>query len=162
MDEGEVTAFVEALAEFHASTYFLMMKHPGGKEGFLEDYPGLSGVNPFDENMEHMMRSSIEQTLTSIEAIVRELVDDKTADKIAKFRPHAYGNWVDAFTLPWGDFATIIHGDSWFNNVMFRLVTNLKVFLLYQWHLLIDMILMEIQKNWHYWTSKSADYQVLR
>ncbi len=121
MDEGEVKAFIEALAEFHASMYFLMMQHPGGKEKFCKDYEGLAGIKPFDENTEKMMRGNIEQTLTTIEAVVRDLVNDATADKIGRFKPLAYKKWVDAFSNPWGDFGTIIHGDSWFNNAMFRL-----------------------------------------
>ena len=120
MDEGEVKAFIEALAEFHASMYFLMVQHPGGKAGFLNEHEGLKGVKQFDEATEAMMRRSADQTLDTIEAIVRDFMGNQTADKIAKFRPHAYKKWADGLCKPWGDFRTIVHGDSWFNNAMFR------------------------------------------
>ncbi len=120
MDESEVKAFVEALAEFHASTYYVMSQHCDGKSGFLNDHKGLKCIKDFDPNHGAMMRQSNDHIQSNIEAIVRELVDDNTANKIQRFRPHAYDIWCEKFMKPHGKFQTIIHGDSWFNNAMFK------------------------------------------
>ncbi len=120
MDEGERIAFVEALAEFHASTHYLMSEHSEGKEGYLNDFEDLRCIKDFDATTEGMMKGSIHQGMGTLEAIARELLDDKIANKISAFEPHAYERWYEGFIKPYGHFQTIIHGDAWINNAMFR------------------------------------------
>ena len=117
MDHWERRAFLEALAELHASTYYLMSKHSGGMQGYLDEHQDLVYIKEFDPEEDVMM---IKDCVATLEALACELIDGKTADKIKKFEPHAFEKWHEAYIKPYGEFQTIIHGDAWINNAMFK------------------------------------------
>ncbi len=121
MNDSELKHFLEGLAEFHATNYFLATSHPGGMEGFFDDNECLKGVKPMDgSQVDAYLRAQCEGTLSTVIDICRNLNESEIADKIEKFKPYAFGKVKEAGKDVVGYFKTIIHGDYWVNNCMFK------------------------------------------
>ncbi len=58
--------------------------------------------------------------------LVEEHHSKELADKIYKYKPHAFFAFFDAWMSPFGNFTTIVHGDAWANNAMFKYVCLIK------------------------------------
>lgn len=118
MDE-KVTLFLEALASFHASTH-QMLASVGGIEAFLKNYPSLRQVNPMAPEFTTDWRSNMEGGLETTAKIAKEYINEEVSIKVANWKDKIWQTFYDGFFTPCGDYQTIIHGDAWQNNVMFK------------------------------------------
>ena len=108
------------MAEFHASTYYLCNSYPGGKDAFLADHKILKGLKPFDATTKKAWRQAVTQVLEGASWIAKEYLGQEIADKVMGMIPYSFNAFMDARLNPYGNFQTIIHGDSWANNAMFK------------------------------------------
>ena len=67
-----------------------------------------------------MFKPSIESMLETASLIAKEYISDEMAEKVLKLKPHVFYHFMAGWQEPFGNFTTIIHGDSWANNAMFK------------------------------------------
>ena len=119
MDEGEVTLFLEALAEYHAASYDFVNKFPGGIDGIVKEHPTLKGIKEFDGTMDKMMRDNIAQMFDIVAMIGKDYIDPALEEKVLKYKPHSAQIWMEGMFRRSGNFGILIHGDSWAKNAMY-------------------------------------------
>ncbi len=123
MTETEIRNYMEALGSLHATTYHVIKVKFGDNEAFIERYPALANLkrvfaadDPFKAHMDNIARN--------IDVIIREYMTDEIADRFNKFAPRFFEVFQAGLHKPFGDFRTLIHGDSWANNAMFKHDSN--------------------------------------
>ncbi len=87
MNEEEIKHWLEALAEFHASTYHLLTSYKnGGKDGFLADNPSLKGIRSIGGALEAGFKIGITTMMNDLGAALAEEKDfgPEVANKIKK------------------------------------------------------------------------------
>jgi 5-methylthioribose kinase len=124
MDEGELTLFLEALAEFHAAMYHVMTTIEGDKATFLEKYPTLWGLNEMNPAIKGMFKESQQAVTDTIAKIAKEYFGQDVHDRMVAWKLNSFDIWYNTFLKPVGKFTTIVHGDAWANNAMFMYVIN--------------------------------------
>ena len=119
LQDEDLTLFLQALASFHAST-FQIIQESGGQDAFLQKYPTLANNLPLNKEFETMFKKEFNNNCENFALTARDFIDDKTSEKILKFKKKIWSCFEKGFHQPYGDFHSIIHGDSWVNNAMFR------------------------------------------
>ncbi len=118
--KDEMKAFLEALGEFHASTYYLISTYPGGKDNFLAEHPTMKEMKSLGPEMEKSFKDGIDVMVEAVSDMCKTYVSEDLAKKVMQVKPYAFHNFNDAWLKTYGNFTTIIHGDSWANNAMFK------------------------------------------
>ncbi len=133
LNDSEVMAYVEALAAFHASTYHIINTKFGGLDEFLEKQTDLALMKPFTEQIRQMFTDTMKDIATNMDILAREHMDADIAERFSKFAPGMIDIFLQGFCKRVGIFQTLIHGDSWMNNAMFKhdangIVTDFSMF----------------------------------
>ncbi len=111
---------MEALAEFHATTYHVINESYGGIEKFRETYPELADLKPMGEGTKQTFKTTLDKIVGNIETLAREFVSDEVAERFVQLGPELFPTLESGLHKPRGRFQTLIHGDSWANNAMFN------------------------------------------
>ena len=119
LQDHDLTLFLQALASFHATTYQLVQES-GGKEEFLQKYPSLTNNLPLNGDFETMFKNEFIKHCENYALTAKDFIDERSSENVLKFRDRIWSCFAKGFYQPYGDFQTIIHGDSWINNAMFR------------------------------------------
>ena len=91
----------------------------GGRDAFLEKYPTLEKVNQFSEESAAFFRKSTDDICENMGLIAKDFISAEAGEKLDAYKDRLWEEFDIGFFEPYGDFQTIIHGDSWANNAMY-------------------------------------------
>ena len=118
----EIILFMKKLANFHASTHHLVQE-TGGMEIFLEKYPCLRKNNPPNKDVLTVFKQSFLGSMDNAVDIAKDYINAEVSEKMKKIT-NAFEIFMKYFFDPYVNkndgYQTIIHGDGWQNNAMFR------------------------------------------
>ena len=102
------------------------MDSKGGVKKILDAYPSLERINPLKEDILAMIEKSILGSIDNAIDIAKDYINHQAAEKVIKFKPKAFQTFKKYFfdyseaTDSKEGYQTIVHGDAWQNNAMFR------------------------------------------
>ncbi len=120
LTDSEVEIFCEELAAFHASAYHFIKTKFGDNGEFVKKHPMMAFFKMIIPETEEMIKSTLMGGAGNIDILARDYMDPGVADRFAKFIPQVWDMFKDGLAKPCGSFNTLIHGDSWANNAMFK------------------------------------------
>eukprot|EP00096_Caligus_rogercresseyi_P011259 TRINITY_DN4377_c0_g1_i1.p1 TRINITY_DN4377_c0_g1~~TRINITY_DN4377_c0_g1_i1.p1 ORF type:complete len:441 (+),score=54.64 TRINITY_DN4377_c0_g1_i1:151-1473(+) len=146
LDKDHVECVLKWMAELHGTGYLLFKKYPGGHESWKKnnffaepihsdffDSASESILQVFYDNLSDLKNGSskndamIEDFITKIKAFFNDLPEGVTLSKKSR----------DLFYESRTEFKTLIHGDPWFNNMLFKYEDDGSK--------LLDVILLDMQ-----------------
>ena len=117
--DNEIILFMKSLASLHASTHHII-EQAGGRTVFLENYPDLKYIPRMPEETALIFKNSLEAIVDDAVKIANKVISKNAATNLNQFKPIAWETVDNSYYDSIGEYQTLVHGDSWQNNAMFR------------------------------------------
>ena len=99
----------------------LYLLHIGGRKAFLNAYPEFNfKVSEMPHDSAIIFRRALESTVQDGIDITKNDINENATVNLINYKPIAWKTVDKSYHTSIGDFQTLIHGDSWQNNAMFR------------------------------------------